>query len=91
MPLPDSRPSAQIAKLFPQTDPLKDQPKDQKPKDGDNGAKPPAAAQPSSAVAQATPPADAAKPIPLPEARPGIKPDRDRRRHRHVSHDRYGR
>jgi membrane-bound lytic murein transglycosylase A len=132
MPLPDPRPSAQIARLFSQTDPLKDQPKDPKPKDGDNGAKPPetkppevlaapgakdaanarepgkepakapasepaksaapAAAQPSSAVAQiSTPPAAAAKPVPLPEARPGIKPERDRRRHRHVSHYRYGR
>jgi membrane-bound lytic murein transglycosylase A len=30
MPLPDARPSQQIAKLFPQVDPLKDQPKDQK-------------------------------------------------------------
>ncbi len=35
MPLPDARPSAKIAKLFPQVDPLKDQPNDQK-----NGAKP---------------------------------------------------
>src|ERR1700681_3056826 len=38
MPLPDPRPSEKIAKLFPQTDPLKDQPKDQK-----NDAKPPEA------------------------------------------------
>src|SRR4029453_8947337 len=38
MPLPDPRPSETIAKLFPQTDPLKDQQKDQK-----NGAKPPEA------------------------------------------------
>jgi membrane-bound lytic murein transglycosylase A len=36
MPLPDARPSVKIAKLFPQTDPLKDKPKDQK-----NGSKPP--------------------------------------------------
>ncbi len=35
MPIPDERPSEKIAKLFPQTDPLKDQPKDPK-----NGAKP---------------------------------------------------
>ena len=35
MPVPDARPSAKIAKLFPQVDPLKDQPKDQK-----NGARP---------------------------------------------------
>jgi membrane-bound lytic murein transglycosylase A len=38
MPVPDERPSAKIAKLFPQTDPLKDQAKDQK-----NGTKPPEA------------------------------------------------
>ena len=35
MPVPDARPSEKIARLFPQTDPLKDQPKDQKA-----GAKP---------------------------------------------------
>ena len=29
MPVPDARPSEKIAKLFPQVDPLKDQPKDQ--------------------------------------------------------------
>src|SRR5258706_16254158 len=38
MPLPDPRPSETIAKLFPQSDPLKDQQKDQK-----NGARPPEA------------------------------------------------
>src|SRR6266704_6685167 len=38
LPIPDPRPSETIAKLFPQTDPLKDQQKDQK-----NGGKPPAA------------------------------------------------
>ena len=31
MPVPDARPSEKIAKLFPQVDPLKDQPKDAKP------------------------------------------------------------
>jgi membrane-bound lytic murein transglycosylase A len=36
MPLPDPRPSETIAKLFPQTDPVKDQKKDQ-----NNGTKPP--------------------------------------------------
>ena len=64
MPVPDARPSEKIAKLFPQVDPLKDQPKDQK--DGKAGAKPPeasaapatkdaapAAAQPAAAVAPA--------------------------------------
>ena len=44
MPLPDARPSAKIAKLFPQTDPLKDQ---------TNGAKP---ADTSATTAPAKPP-----------------------------------
>jgi peptidoglycan lytic transglycosylase A len=45
MPLPDPRPSAQIAKLFPQVDPLKNQ----NQKDQTNGAKPPeASAAPGS-------------------------------------------
>jgi membrane-bound lytic murein transglycosylase A len=91
MPVPDPRPSEKIAKLFPQTDPLKDQPKDRK-----TGAKPAdaapdprttategaknAAATPATAVAQAsTMPAVAAK-VPLPEARPNIKPGRETRR-----------
>ncbi len=54
MPVPDPRPSEKIAKLFPQTDPLKDQPKDQK-----NGAKPPetSAAPSPKATANATAPA----------------------------------
>jgi membrane-bound lytic murein transglycosylase A len=54
MPLPDARPSAQIAKLFPQGDPpkdqLKDQPKDQ-PKDQKTAAKPPEASAPGSSAA----------------------------------------
>jgi len=69
MPVPDARPSEKIAKLFPQVDPLKDQPKDAKA-----GAKPPeasaapasrdaapaAAAAKSAAPAAAPPPAAAA-------------------------------
>jgi membrane-bound lytic murein transglycosylase A len=99
MPLPDARPSEKIAKLFPQVDPLKDQQKDQK-----NGAKPAdaaagpsaknaaAAAPPSTAVAQAsTTQTAAAKAVPLPEARPNIKPGREGRRHRHVRRYRRGR
>src|ERR1700687_4351142 len=66
MPLPDARPSEKIAKLFPQVDPLKDQ---------KTGA--PAAAHPPAAVAQASATQTAAvKPVPLPEARPNIKPIR---------------
>jgi membrane-bound lytic murein transglycosylase A len=84
MPLPDARPSEKIAKLFPQVDPLKDQQKDQK-------AAAPLPAQPSSAAAAASAtPAVAAKTIPLPEARPNIKPSRDERRSRRVRYDRRG-
>ena len=97
MPLPDPRPSETIAKLFPQTDPLKDQQKDLK-----NGAKPPEgsvapsakdaarateAAKPapatpvSTAVGQApSARTAAANAVPLPEARPNIKPSRQARR-----------
>jgi membrane-bound lytic murein transglycosylase A len=106
MPVPDPRPSAKIAKLFPQIDPLKDHPKD--PKDG---AKPPetsaaagptaktnepaknaVAAQPTATVAQNAPAATAiAKPVPLPEARPNIKPVRDVYRRRTIRRYRRGR
>jgi membrane-bound lytic murein transglycosylase A len=100
MPVPDPRPSAKIAKLFPQVDPLKDQPKDQKKpadatapaaaaNDTAKAAEPakntaPVATRPPAAVAQAAPAptAAAAKPVPLPEARPNIKPIRVVRRHR---------
>jgi membrane-bound lytic murein transglycosylase A len=84
MPLPDPRPSEKIAKLFPQTDPLKDQAKD--PKDGakahaaepPNNAAPAAAQPPAPAVAQASPaPANV---VPLPEARPNNKPGHERYR-----------
>jgi membrane-bound lytic murein transglycosylase A len=110
MPLPDARPSEKIAKLFPQVDPLKDQPRDQK-----TGAKLPDAsaapgakdaakatepannaaatpAQPATAVAQAsTNPTAAAKAVPLPEARPAIKPGREARRHHRYHRYRRGR
>jgi membrane-bound lytic murein transglycosylase A len=73
MPVPDPRPSEKIAKLFPQVDPLKDQ---------KNNAKPPAP-EAAAAVAQAaTTPIAVAKPVPLPEARPNIKPVRELRRRR---------
>jgi len=77
LPLPDPRPSAVIAKLFPQTLP-KDTPKVQ-------AAAPPAA---SAAVAQAsTTGAVIAQPVPLPEARPAtapVRPPRHLRRDRAV-------
>jgi membrane-bound lytic murein transglycosylase A len=97
MPLPDARPSEKIARLFPQVDALKDQRKDQqtavKPADAVAAPGPTApnpknaigapATQPATAAAQAsTTPAAAAKPIPLPEARPDIKPSREMRRSR---------
>jgi membrane-bound lytic murein transglycosylase A len=85
MPLPDPRPSAKIAKLFPQVDPLKDQPKPPgapvpqatEPVKGTA----PASAQPSATVVP-TPPAPPVA-VPLPEARPNIAPGRPARRTRH--------
>ena len=75
MPLPDPRPSEKIAKLFPQVDPLKNQPKDHK-----NAAP---ARLPPSAVAQAPHAGGGdAKVVPLPEARPVIESARERRYHR---------
>jgi membrane-bound lytic murein transglycosylase A len=51
-----------------------------------------AAAPPPTAVAQAsTPQAAAVKAVPLPAARPNIKPSREGPRHRHVRHYRRGR
>jgi peptidoglycan lytic transglycosylase A len=87
MPVPDARPSEKIAKLFPQVDPLKDQPKDQKNSTKPSDAAVPAPPQPSAVAAQAT----AAKAVPLPEARPIIKPGREERRRRRVYHYRRSR
>jgi len=104
MPLPDARPSEKIAKLFPLVDP--------KQKDGNGGAKTPAAstAQSSKVTASAQEPAKTAapaaaaptqqpqatsvavaKPVPLPEARPNIKPAGEERRHRHTQYRHYRR
>jgi membrane-bound lytic murein transglycosylase A len=66
LPVPDERPSAKIAKLFPQTDPLKDQPK----------------AKDVSPAAPATPAASAHASIPLPAARPADAPARTIKRRR---------
>jgi membrane-bound lytic murein transglycosylase A len=101
MPLPDARPSEKIAKLFPQVDPLKDQKNGVKPAEASKDtAKPTATAKnvaptaplPPAAVAQ-TPAVQAAiaKPVPLPEARPNIKPIRELRRPRHHRYYRRGR
>jgi membrane-bound lytic murein transglycosylase A len=95
MPLPGERPSAKIAKLFPQTDPLKRQQKDQtdgaKPAEtsaGSSAAKEGSTANSAKTVAPAAvAQAAVAQPVPLPEARPAIKPSRHPWRHR--THRRY--
>jgi membrane-bound lytic murein transglycosylase A len=79
MPLPDPRPSAKIARLFPQIDPLKGQ------KSATPAAPPPLAAAQASST-----PTEAAKTVPLPEARPAVKPSREGRRHRRGRHYRGG-
>jgi membrane-bound lytic murein transglycosylase A len=93
MPLPDARPSEKIAKLFPQVDPLKDQKNDTKQPEGlaasagvkdtskaTESAKAAAPASVQPAVEQNSDPQTAiAKPVPLPEARPNIKPGREGR------------
>jgi membrane-bound lytic murein transglycosylase A len=74
LPVPDPRPAAQIAKLFPQTLPARDAAKDH------------AATPATSTVAQASAPGAAvASHVPLPEARPAaapVRPLRPARRHR---------
>ena len=81
LPVPDPRPSERIAKLFPQTEPAKSQPRDQK-----------TAALPAAPTTTGQAPAVApsvATAIPLPEPRPKIEPvvrdmrrSRDTRQHR---------
>jgi membrane-bound lytic murein transglycosylase A len=101
MPLPDARPSQKIAKLFPQVDPLKAQPKDQnstlKPPDSSAVPSPknPIVVTEPAKNAGAMPSAPSAPivagKVPLPEARPNIKLSREGLRHRRVSHYRRGR
>ncbi|MEZ2145661.1 MltA domain-containing protein [Bradyrhizobium sp. DN5] len=83
LPVPDPRPSEKIAKLFPQADPAKD------PKNATAAAKAAESGKPESVKAGAPSPAvpqakDAtvavASPVPLPEPRPNIKPDREQRK-----------
>jgi membrane-bound lytic murein transglycosylase A len=90
MPLPDDRPSATIAKLFPQTVPTKDQKNAAKLPDvtattGVSAAAtpvvPPAAGTAQSSAVQA---AAAAKPVPLPEPRPIVKPVSAKPHQRHL-------
>jgi membrane-bound lytic murein transglycosylase A len=86
-PLPDPRPSERIAKLFPQVDPLRVQPKER------NGAKPSSTsvvpnrynAATDAESSRSAAPILAGK-VPLPEPRPAIKPNRERYRHP-IRHD----
>jgi membrane-bound lytic murein transglycosylase A len=76
MPLPDPRPSQKIAKLIPQVDPRKNQPKDLN--NATAPASPPLGTQAAnSSIGDATI-------VPLPEARPVVEPIRARRHHRRV-------
>ncbi|MDB5620463.1 MAG: MltA [Tardiphaga sp.] len=75
LPLPAARPSEHIAKLFPQVEPVKEQPKEvAKPAEAAAFIGPPAPAVAAPAAVAATVAAvTAAKAVPLPEARPEIK------------------
>jgi membrane-bound lytic murein transglycosylase A len=97
LPVPDDRPSEKIAKLFPQTAPLKDPSREQKgttkPPEvtSATNARPAAQLAPSASAAPQAPAVQAAvtKPVPLPEPRPQVeaasaKPHpRHLRRYRH--------
>jgi membrane-bound lytic murein transglycosylase A len=93
MPVPDARPSEKIAKLFPQTDPLKDPSREQKSGARTEPSEPagartagpagPPAGVSQTSVTQAT----ATRPVPLPEPRPDVRPAPEKpqlRRHRHA-------
>ena len=100
LPVPDERPSETIAKLFPQTDPLKDQknaaklPEVTATTGATSGAKAaaappvisPAAGPSQTSAIQA---AAGAKPVPLPEPRPIIKPVSAKPHQRHLRRYRY--
>jgi membrane-bound lytic murein transglycosylase A len=85
MPVPDERPSEKIAKLFPQTEPPRDQkhtPPAVTPTVTGTTPKP-ATSTAQATTAQATPPqAGIAKPVPLPEARPVTAPAPEKPRQR---------
>lgn len=95
MPLPDPRPSARIARLYPQVDPLTDQQGDQS-KDQKKAVVPAVTPPPpSSSTPQASAPqisasrasasqVDATATIPLPQARPDQAPGQRRRHHRNA-------
>jgi membrane-bound lytic murein transglycosylase A len=82
VPLPDPRPSARIARLYPQVEPPNDQQANQK-NDQKNAAAP-AAAQLSPATSPSAPDVDVTSSIPLPQARRDLAPGQRRRgRHHH--------
>ena len=87
MPLPDPRPSEKIAKLFPQTMPVKDQNADQAKTLAKEQK--PAAPAPSSTVAQAT--GSIAPAIPLPEPRPSTAPPPELPPHQYLRRHHHGR
>ena len=89
LPVPDARPSEQIAKLFPQTPPAKDPPTDTtkaqskgQPKDQKT-----ASSAPASTVGEAMTPAATAVPLPVERPKDAPAPElhhsRERRRVRH--------
>ncbi len=82
LPVPDPRPSEKIAKLFPQTDPAKESAKD--PKSTAEAVKPAESSKAGAASSTVPQARDAtvavASPVPLPEPRPNIKPDREQRK-----------
>jgi membrane-bound lytic murein transglycosylase A len=88
MPLPQKRPSARIARLFPQTVRLKDQPKgDAKPSGTAAAAKD--AAPVAAPGAPAVRDAETAQAVPLPEPRPVVQSNRRCRWLRHGCLHRY--
>jgi membrane-bound lytic murein transglycosylase A len=89
MPLPGERPSEKIAKLFPQKAPQKDQ-KDE-PKASETVSANPAAKDVSGDkdAAKAAPAPVVHAAVPLPEARPDIKPGHRARRHHYHRRYRY--
>jgi membrane-bound lytic murein transglycosylase A len=86
IPVPDERPSEKIAKLFPQVDPLKEQKNTASVADPARNA---AAAATATGPAQSSAQAAVVKPVPLPAARPNIKPASEAPRHRHYRRNRY--
>jgi membrane-bound lytic murein transglycosylase A len=98
MPVPDERPSEKIAKLFPQTDPLKDSSKKSAAKPPDVTAatntrpEAPAATPPAAGPSQAPAiQAAVAKPVPLPEPRPQVEAVSAKPHQRHLRRYRYRR